>query len=80
MSEKSNPVFNLEMFLPNYQEITGKARKARKDLVKADVAEEVLTALKDVLAYEDDRPEAGTHGAEVYERAYKAIQNAEGER
>jgi|TARA_R100001086_G_C11651514_1_gene207498 hypothetical protein len=70
---------DMEMFMEmtNYKEIT---EKARKDLVKADVAEEVLTALKDVLAYEDDRPEAGTHGAEVYERAYKAIQNAEGER
>ena len=76
MSEKSNPVFNLEMFLPNYQEITERARKA---LVRTDATEEMLTALKDVLAYEDNRPEAGTYGAEVYERASEAIQNADEE-
>jgi hypothetical protein len=82
MSKKSNPVFNLEMFLPNYQEITERARKA---LVRTDVAAEVLTALKDVLAYEDDLLRwrdigRDDDGVEVYERAYKAIQNAEGER
>jgi hypothetical protein len=62
MSEKSNPVFNLEMFLPNYQEITERARKA---LVRTDVTEEMLTREE---PQEDNPPEAGTYGADEEER------------
>ena len=35
-------------------------------------------ALKALLAYEDDRPEAGTRGAEVYTMAETALAQAEG--
>ncbi|MGN5375834.1 hypothetical protein [Sphingomonas hankookensis] len=37
----------------------------------------LLTALRDVLAYEDDRPAPGTRGAEIYAAAEAAIAAAE---
>lgn len=50
--------------------------RANAHLIAAAPA--MYEALKALLAYEDDRPEAGTRGAEVYTMAETALAQAEG--
>lgn len=52
-----------------------KSREAHRIMLAAP---ELLAALEAVLAYEDDRPAAGTRGAEVFAQAEAAIARARG--
>jgi len=56
--------------------ISDEEAEANHDLITS--APKLLEALKALLAYEDDRPARGTHGATVYAAAERAVAEAEG--